>query len=325
MNIAILGTGAYGIALALKFHNNGNKVKMWTKFKDEQERIVKKRCNERALPGIIIPTDIEITTEIEEAVKDAKIIVITVPSSFVSDVTMLLKEVYTRDKYVLIASKGIEKDTSMFMADIFRKYIRTYKYAILSGPSFAIDMANNCPIGLTVASEHRKTRQLVIEALSQDTVKIRESSDVVGVEICAALKNVIALAAGILDGLGYPESTQAMFITEEINDIKELIKKFGGDKQTIMTYAGFGDILLTATSKKSRNYTFGRLLGEKKSRKEIDEYVFNTTVEGLDTVKSIYRLLQMKRIKMEVIELIHDIVEDEKEVDELPKYLINKK
>lgn len=322
MNIAILGTGAYGIALALKFHNNNNTVKMWTKFKDEKDEIIKKRENERVLKGTIIPEDILVSCDIEEVCKDANLIVIAVPASYVKDVSLLLKDVYKKDQYFLIAAKGIDRDESLFVADVFRKNIKTYKYGVISGPSFAVDMVKDCPIGLTIASEHKKTRKLIIKALDQKLIDLEETSDVIGVEICASIKNVIAIASGMLNGLGYPESTDAMFLTKAINNIKELIQKFGGDKKTVLTYAGFGDLLLTATSKKSRNFTYGQMIGQRKSPKEIEKYVYSTTIEGLETVKSIYVLLKRKKIKMEIIDLIHDIVETDKDVGELPKFIL---
>ena len=139
-----------------------------------------------------------------------------------------------------------------------------------------------------------------------------------------SIKNVIAIAAGILDGLGYPESTQAMFITESLHDIKELIKKLDGDKKTILSYAGFGDLLLTATSKKSRNFSYGYLIGSGRSKEEIDDYVKNTTIEGLYTIQSIYKLLKDKRVKIPIIDLIYDILERGKNPNSLYDFLINK-
>lgn len=325
MNIAILGTGAYGLALALMFHKNNNNIKMWTKFKEENESILKNRMNERVLPGVKIPEEIIISTNFKEVVSDANLIVIAVPAAFVDDVSINLKEYIRKDQYVLLASKGIERDSCLFVADIFTKNIRTKKYAIISGPSFAVDIVTNCPIGLTLASESKKTIKLVKEALENDSLKLRETKDVVGVEICGSIKNVIAIAAGILDGMGYPESTQAMFITESLHDIKELINKLGGDKKTILSFAGFGDLLLTATSKKSRNFTYGHMLGKKESKEKVDEYVKNTTIEGLYTIQSIYKLLKNKKVKIPIINLIYDIIENKKEVERLPEFLISKK
>ncbi len=325
MNIAILGTGAYGLALSLMFHKNNNKIKMWTKFEEERDRILADHENKKVLPGVKIPEDIIISCDFFDVVSDAQIIVIAVPAGFVDDVSFELGKYYKEDQYVLLASKGIERNSCLFVADIFKKHVRTRKYAVISGPSFAVDIVTNCPIGLTLASENKKTRNIVREALESDSIKLRETRDVIGVEICGSIKNVIAIAAGMLDGMGYPESTQAMFIVESLHDMKELISKLGGDRTTILTYAGFGDLLLTATSKKSRNFSYGKMLGSKIDKKEIDAYVATTTIEGLYTIQSIYKLLKNRRVKIPIINLIYDIIEGRKEVDTLPSFLINKK
>lgn len=325
MNIAILGTGAYGIALSLMFYKNNNNIKMWTKFEEEKNNILKDHENKAVLPNVKIPKDILITTDMEEAVKDAELVVIAVPAGFVNDVSYEIRKYYNEDQYFLLASKGIERNSCLFVTDIFKRHIVTRKYAVISGPSFAVDMVTNCPIGLSLASSNKKTREIIRKAIESDSIKIRETRDVIGVEICGSIKNVIAIAAGMLDGMGYPESTQAMFIVESLLDMKELISKLGGDRRTILTYAGFGDLLLTATSKKSRNFTYGRLLGSKTSQKEIDEYTNKTTIEGLYTIKSIYNLLKNKKVKIPIINLIHDIIEGKKDVMSLPQFLINKK
>lgn len=325
MNVSIIGTGAYGIALSLMFHKKNNKIKMWTKFKEEKASILENRINEKVLPNVKIPGDIEITNDFEYAVKDADLIVIAVPAGFVDDVSILLKKCIKKNQCVLLASKGIERDSCLFVSDIFHKHVKTKKFAVISGPSFAVDMVSNCPIGLSLASESKKTIKLVKKTLESDSIKLRDTNDIIGVEICGSIKNVIAIAAGMLDGLGYPESTQAMFITESLHDIKELISKLDGNKNTILSFAGFGDLLLTATSKKSRNFTYGYMLGKKKSKEEIEEYVNNTTIEGLYTIKSIYKLLKNKKVKIPIINLIYDIIEGKKSVNDLPKFLITKK
>ena len=325
MNVSIYGTGAYGIALALMFHKNNNKIKMWTKFEEEKDRLLKDHENKKVLPGVKIPSDIDISTDFKYVANDAELIVIAVPAAFVDDVSFELSKYYQENQFVLLASKGIERDSCLFVGDIFKRHVKTRRYGVISGPSFAVDMVTNCPIGLTLASENKKTRLLVKKALESDSIKIRESRDIIGVEICGSIKNVIAIAAGMLDGMGYPESTQAMFIVESLHDIKELISKLGGDRKTILSYAGFGDLLLTATSKKSRNFSYGRLLGSKEEKEVIDEYVSNTTIEGLYTIQSIYKLLKHKRVKIPIINLIYDIIEGKKNVDELPQFLINKK
>ena len=326
MNIGVIGTGAYGLALALQFYKKPkNTVRMWTKFEEEKKEIETHREHKKVLPGTTIPKKIEISTDMKYVVEKSDIIVIAVPAAFVGDVSQEIKKYYNKNQIFILASKGIERGSCLFVDEIFKKHVKTKNYCVISGPSFAIDIVTNCPIGLTLASERKNVIKVVKKALENDSLKLRESDDIIGVEICGSIKNVIAIAAGMLDGLGYPESTQAMFITESLNDIKELISKLGGDKDTILTFAGFGDLLLTATSTKSRNYTYGTLIGKKLPEFEIDSYVKNTTIEGLYTIKSIYKLLKHRKVRIPIINLIYDIIEKKKRVEELPRFLITKK
>jgi len=181
---------------------------------------------------------------------------------FVGSICKEIKKYITKDQVVCIASKGIENNSCEFLSNIAHDILKIKNIAIISGGSFAIDMANNNPVALTIASKSAKARKLVKEAMNNDTLKLRESRDVIGVQICGSIKNVIALAAGMLDGMGYPESTQCFLITESIHDIKALIGALGGKPRTILSYAGVGDLLLTCTSIKSRNYSFGKLIGQ---------------------------------------------------------------
>lgn len=324
MNITILGTGAYGLALALMFYRNKCLVKMWTKFDEEKNMLEEKREHSIVLPGVKIPDDIKFTTDMKDACSDADLIVIAVPAGFVDSVSSELKYCITSKQHFCIASKGIEQDTCSFVYDILTRYIDSEKIAVISGPSFAIDIASLCPIGLSLATVNEETENLIKKTLQNDYLKLRATHDIVGVEVCGAIKNVIAIAAGILDGMGFPESTQAMFITESLHDIKSLIYALGGDKNTILSFAGFGDLLLTATSKKSRNFRFGYMLGSNVSKGEIDKYINNTTIEGLYTLKSIYKLLRDREVDMPIIDLIYDIIYKDRDPKDLVKFLIEK-
>ncbi len=188
----------------------------------------------------------------------------------------------------------------------------------------AVDIIKKVPVGFSLASRSNYSKEIITKAMENDYVKLRHTRDIIGTEICGSIKNVIAIAAGMLDGMGYPISTSAMFITESLHDIKALIKTLGGDKNTILSFAGFGDILLTCTSVKSRNYTLGRLIGEGKSKEEVDKYIESTTIEGLYTLYSIKKLLRNKKIKMPIINLIYDIIVNEKEPSNLAKFLVEK-
>lgn len=322
MKIGIIGTGAYAIALASVINNNGHSITMWTKIQEEFNALIKDRSNNK-LKNYKLPKEIQITMSLENVCKDKDLIIFAIPAEFIDNVSLEISP-YINKQHICIATKGIENDTCRFVDDVILNYIKTKKYAVISGPSFAVDIIDKVPIGLALATKNKKTEKIVKNALANNYLKLRTTNDIKGIEICGSIKNVIAIAAGMLDGMNMPESTKAMFITESLHDIKELIKKLGGNKKTILSFAGFGDLLLTCTSTKSRNFSYGRMIGQGISKEKIDEYTKNTTVEGLYTLKSIYKLINNKKVNMPIIDLIYDIVFNEKPPMELTKFLINK-
>lgn len=322
MKIGILGTGAYGMALASIFDYNKCNVMMWTNSNEEMELLLKNKKSDKI--DYNIPSTINISTDIKSVVENSDIIVVAVPAKFVGSVCKEFKDYYKNKQIICIASKGIEQDTCLFLYDVVRNKIKTNNIAVISGGTFAVDIVKKVPVGLSLATKSNSAKELIIKAMQNDYVKLRHTKDIIGTEICGSIKNIIAIASGIIDGMGYPESTSTMFITESLHDIKELINALGGDSKTILSFAGFGDLLLTCTSVKSRNYTLGKIIGENKPRKEIDKYIENTTIEGLYTLKSIKKLLRNKKIKMPIINLIYDIIVDKKSPNELVKFLIEK-
>lgn len=311
MKITILGAGAFGLALASIFKENKNSVTVWSRFEEEVILLRKNNTNEK-IKNIKLPEDIKYTSDLNLAIENSEIVVIAIPAQFVDNLVKQLKPI-VKKQYILIASKGIENDTFSFLEEVVRRGINTRKIAVISGPTFALDIANKYPVGFTLASRSWMTREVIKKTLVNSHVKVRASRDVVGVEVCGSIKNVISIAAGMIEGMNYPESTKAMFITESLHDLKNLIKALGGNKKTILTFAGFGDLLMTATSTKSRNFTFGKMLGENKSKEEIEKYRKETTIEGLYTLESIYKLIKKKKVYMPIIYLIKDIVDGKKE------------
>ncbi len=322
MNVTVIGSGAFGFAIAMMLHKNGNKVTMWSHSKEEVENLNKRKVE--IIPGIKIPKDINFTSSYEEALKNTDIIFIMVAAKYVGDVAKNIKPYINTKMHFCIGSKGIEQGSCKFVNQIFKDYIKTKNISVISGPSFAIDVVNNNPIGFSIAGESSETKETIIKVLSNDTIKLRTSTDLIGIELCGAIKNVIAIAAGILEGLGYSESTRSFLIVESMHDIKELIKALGGKKKTILSFAGIGDLLLTATSTKSRNYSYGILLG-KKDYKAAKKYLEVNTVEGFYTLNSIYTLLKRKKIKMPVIDLIYKIVMNNDDPSLLVNFLVQKK
>ena len=321
MKVTILGTGAYGLALSKVLISNNNEVVMWTTFEEEKKELLETKKSSK-LKGFKLDDSINITTNLEESIKESRLIVIAIPTAFVTNVCKELKKYIKKNQYICIASKGIEQNTCLFIHDMVKKQIKTKNIGAISGPSFAIDLVKGVPVGLSVASKSKRTLNVIQSAFCNEKFKLYPTNDIIGIEVCGAVKNIIAIASGIIDGMGYPISTQALLITESLHDIKSLIHALGGSKRTILSFAGFGDILLTCTSEKSRNYCFGRLIGSKANIEEIEKYKNSTTVEGLYTLKSIHKLIKNKKIDIPTINIIYDIVFKEEKIEKLIEYLM---
>ena len=257
--------------------------------------------------------------------KDAKIVFFTCASKYVGDVSAMILPYFNKDMIICIASKGIDEKTCNLLSNIVKFILNSKNITVISGPTFAIDMLNNEPVALAIAGTNNKSQNEVITALSGKTIKLRKSKDLIGIQICGSIKNIIAIASGILGGLGYSESTRAFLINESLHDIKNLIHYMGGKKKTILSFAGVGDLLMTCMSTKSRNYSFGYIIGKTKDKNEIEKYLKNNTVEGLNTLKTVLIILKRKNISIPLITLINDIINFEKDPESLAEFLINKK
>lgn len=322
MKVGVLGAGAFGLALSHILVKNNVTVEMWTHSEDEAKALDKTRTSKK-LNGYKIPKEIKFTTNLEETVEDKDLIVMAIPAFAFEDVTKQLTKYIKKKQPVLIATKGIQQNTCLFLNDVFSKYLKN-SVAVISGPTFAVDMIKDAPIGFSMATKSHKTEMIIRKCFENSTTKFRRTRDITGIEICGSIKNVIAIASGMLEGMGVTDSTRALFLTESMNDIKELIDALGGKKKSILSFAGFGDILMTCTSKNSRNFSFGYLIGSGASKEEIDKYLANTTVEGMYTLKSIHKLVRRKKVKMPIINLIHDIIEGKKDKEEMLRFLISK-
>ena len=311
MNITILGCGAYGTALAHMFKENNCNIKMWNKFEDVFPNLKKE------LPNI------EFTTDMKESLENTELIVIAIPIAFLNDVAIELSKFY-KNQDILIASKGININDGLFANQIIEKHIKINNIGAISGGTFAIDMKSKKVMGLTLGTTSQSLITKVKNALENKYLKIQYTSDLIGVEICGAIKNVMAIGFGILDGANYPESSRFLFLTEAIYEINKLIKELNGKNNTIMSYAGIDDIMMTCTSSKSRNYTLGKLLGENKDQDTIEEYKKNTTVEGLGTALAIHNLCKKINLKLNICNIIYNILYNNENSITLIKYLEEK-
>ena len=304
MKISILGTGAYGMALASIFYNNGHYIKMWTNSNDEKDMLLKLGHSDKV--DFNIPKDILISTNIEEVINNTNLIVLAIPSKFIENTLTEVKKYYN-NQVICISSKGIREGGTMIY-DIVKNILNTDLISVISGGTFAVDMVYKVPIGLTIASHSDTAIKMTYNSLRCDYVKMDTTEDVIGTEICGSIKNVFAILMGIIDGMKYPISTTSLFFVDTVNSIKEIITKLGGNTNTIFTYAGIGDIFLTCTSSKSRNYTLGKMIGMNKDRNEIDTYINNNTLEGLEALKSLVGIIDKYNIDMKVVKLLDDVI-----------------
>ena len=323
MKIGLFGTGAYGMALSSILTHNKCEVTMWTKFEEEKNNLETTRKNEKLIPNFKIDDSIKLTTSIEECIRDKDLLIIAIPAAFVNDLCIEMKP-YINNNHILIATKGIEQGTGLFINEIVAKHLNTKNIGVISGPTFAKDLVEKMPAGLTLASKNPETILISRQALQNEYIKLRDTTDIVGVEVCGSIKNVIALAAGMLEGMNANPSTKAMLITEALNDMEQILNAFNCNKRTVLTFSGIGDLLLTCTSTNSRNFSFGKLIGAGASKEEIEKYLSTTTVEGYYTLESIYKLLKDKDVTIPIIDLIYEIAVKGKKPELLLVFLVVK-
>lgn len=308
MNATILGCGSYGLAIATTLLENNTNITIWNKFQHEIDNIKNNYPN------------IKFTTNLKTSITNTDLIIIAIPVNFIEQTIKELKNYYTNQD-ILITSKGIDTKNNKFAYLIIKDILKIENIGIISGGSFAIDMQTKKPLGLTLATSTPSIENKVKQYLKTNYINIQYTQDILGVSICGSMKNVMAIAFGILDGANYPESTKFLFLTKAIYEIEYLIKKLNGNQSTIMSYAGLDDIIMTCTSQKSRNYTLGNLIGKNENITKINNYKNNTTIEGLGTSKSIYNLAKQNNINLPISNTIYNILYNNQDYNTLIDYL----
>ena len=325
MKISVIGLGVYSLAISkMLAKKDENEIVIWTENNEKYEEY-KKTKKVASVFDTKLPKNIKISASMEDTLENTNLIYIITASKYVDIVTKQMKPYYNPKIPVCIASKGIEESREELLSNIVKNALKTNNIAVISGPTFAVDILNNEPVALALASKTKKAKEYVLNTLANDTLKLRPSKDMIGIQMCGSIKNVIAIASGILSGLGYSNSTQSFLINESLHDIKDIIKIFGGNPKIILSFAGVGDLMLTCTSTKSRNFSFGVIVGSTKDQNKINEYLATHTVEGYNTLEIVYKMLQKKGIEIELITTIYDIVYNGVDANTLAKFLVTKK
>ena len=318
MKAGILGAGSWGTALAKLLHKNGHQVAVWSIDKKEVEMLQTEREHKSKLPGVKLPEDIIFTNCIEEAMKDKDFLVLAVPSVFTRSTAKSMKPFIKPGQIVVNVAKGIEETTLMTLTEQIEEELPEADVAVLSGPSHAEEVGRELPTICVVGAKTKETAKCLQAAFMNEVFRIYISSDILGIEIGGALKNVIALAAGIADGLGYGDNTKAALITRGIAEITRLGVAMGGKPESFSGLTGIGDLIVTCASVHSRNRKAGYLIGQGRTMKEAMDEV-QMVVEGVYSAKAGLALAQKYGESVPIIEQINLVLFEDKD----PKEAVN--
>lgn len=309
--VAVLGAGSWGTALAILLANKGLDINLWEPFPDLAENLRQSRVNSKFLPGVPIPPQIFITSDLSEAVREVGIICMVLPSHVVREgARRLAKCEVPVDAVVVTASKGIENVTNLRMSEVIASELPNRKIVVLSGPSHAEEVSRNIPTSVVVASPDVGLARHIQGIFVAPNFRVYTSQDLVGVELGGALKNIIAIAAGICDGLGLGDNTKAALMTRGLAEIAKLGVAMGAKRATFAGLAGMGDLIVTCVSSHSRNRGLGEALGRGQRLQDVLKGMV-MVAEGVRTTKSAYQLCRKYRVKMPITEAVYGILFNE--------------
>ena len=319
--IAIIGSGSWGVALAIHLAKLGNEVKIWSFAKEEADLINnEKKCI--FLPKAIIPDGVTCTLSYEEAIKDTDFILHVTPSKFTRNIVKDYKQ-YVTNQPIIICSKGFEKDSLSTLDTVIKDELPTAKVGVLSGPSHAEEVSLGIETAMVVASEHDDILKLIQDSFMCDKMRIYTSKDVKGVEIGGALKNILAFCAGIATEMGLGDNSFAALLTRGLGEITRLGVAMGGNRDTFYGLSGLGDLLVTCLSDHSRNRKAGKLIGAGKSLEETKKEV-GMTIESIDNIEVAYELAQKYNVEMPIVNAVYDVLYNNLKPADAVKGLMNR-
>lgn len=297
--VTIMGAGSWGLALAILLNNNGHHVNVWSVFPDEVELLAKERENKKCLPGVHIPENIEFSADTEYVVEKSDVIVLAVASPYTRSTAKLFAPYVKKGQYIVNVGKGIEEDTLMTLCQVVEQEIPQCTAAVLSGPSHAEEVGRMIPTTCVIGTHKKEDAEYLQNIFMNDVFRVYTSPDMLGICIGGALKNVIALAAGIADGLGYGDNTKAALITRGMKEITRVGMVLGGRIETFYGLTGMGDLIVTCTSMHSRNRRAGLLIGKGMNVDDAIKEV-GMVVEGVSACKAFFELKERLGISMPI-------------------------
>ena len=319
--VSFLGAGSWGTALAIMLAKNGHDVTLWSAIESEIDMLAEYREHKNRLPGAKLPDSIKLTKDLKEACTGYDLIVFAVASPFVRQTAKNASPYIGKGQRIVNVAKGIENDTLCTLRDVILAEIPQADVSILSGPSHAEEVAVGVPTTVVVGSVKRESAELVQEIFMNDRFRVYTSSDIIGIELGGSIKNVIALAAGVIDGMGFGDNTRAALITRGITEISRLGVKMGGRMETFMGLSGIGDLIVTCESRHSRNRKAGMLIGQGYTMKQAMDEV-KMVVEGVYSAKAAIALAKKYGVDMPIIEEVNCVLFEDKPAKEAVRELM---
>lgn len=309
--VSVLGAGSWGTALSLLLCKNGHEVTLWSALEDEVRMLCEKREHESKLPGVRLPEDMKITAALEDSLQDPDVAVLAVPSPFTRSTAHRMAPFVKKGQIIVNVAKGVEEHTLMTLSEIISEEIPQADVCVLSGPSHAEEVGKGLPTTCVVSAEKRETAEYLQGIFMSPVFRVYTTPDILGVELGGALKNVIALAAGTADGLGYGDNTKAALITRGIAEISRLGTKMGARAETFYGLSGIGDLVVTCASVHSRNRKAGYLMGKGYTMQEAMDEV-KMVVEGVYSARAAKSLAEKYQVEMPIIEEVNKVLFEDK-------------
>ena len=308
MNISVLGDGGWGTTLAIMLHNKGNAVTLWGAFPKYVSYLKQKRINTQFLSGIRVPRTLEITADLKKATESKDLIILAIPSQYMRQILKRIK-IYNIPKRTrfLSVTKGLEINTLRRMSQVIREELGKVKLAVLSGPTIAYEVARGVPTTAVIASGSKDLRRSIASMLNTDRFRIYTNDDLIGVELGGSLKNIIAIACGISDGLGFGTNTKAALLSRGLTEICRLGTRIGAKPKTFSGISGLGDLVTTCISPFSRNRYLGEQIGKGKTLKQVSDKM-KMIAEGVPTTRAAYRLAVKYKVDMPITKEVYRVL-----------------
>ena len=305
--VSVIGAGSWGTALSILLHNNGHEVTLWSIMEAEVAMLNQQHEHKDKLPGVKLPEDMRITTDLEGSIKGAEMMVLAVPSPFTRSTAHSMAPFVEDGQIIVNVAKGIEESTLMTLSEIVEQEIPNCRAAVLSGPSHAEEVGRGLPTTVVAGAHDRETAEYIQNIFMNQVFRVYTSPDMLGIELGGALKNVIALAAGIADGLGYGDNTKAALITRGIAEMSRIGLAMGGRIESFSGLSGIGDLIVTCASVHSRNRKAGFLMGQGRTMEQAMEEV-QMVVEGVYSAKAAKKLAQQYQVSMPIVEAVNEVL-----------------